>query len=150
MEREKLEEMSRVMATHCLSFNIRKLERVVTRHYDSYVSASGVTAVQLPLLASIYLNPLLTLREQAELLQIDRTTLWRNLRPLIRRNLVREISKSRPARYELAPRGVAALEEAVEAWTDADDSLREALGAGITKKLETSLRAARKTLRKDR
>ena len=127
MDRD-LAKTTRRMARHCFSARIRKLERVITRHYDSYVSATGISAVQLPALASVQLNPLLSLREHAELLQIDRTTLWRNLRPLLASGLIREHRDRRPARYEITAKGLTTLIAAADAWKQADNAIRRELG----------------------
>lgn len=135
------------MAKECLSARMRRVERTITRHYDAHVSTSGVSAVQLPLLTSIYLNPLQSLREQAGILQIDRTTLWRNLRPLINRGLVMENRQTRPARFELSSQGMDALEAAIAAWTEAHESLQVVLGKTTANNLESALRNAGGALR---
>lgn len=140
-----VEETTRRMARQCLSSNIRRLERIITRHYDSYVSATGISAVQLPALASVHLNPLLSLREHARLLQIDRTTLWRNLRPLLAARLIREHRDRRPTRYEITRKGLATLVSAARAWDEAHDAIRQALGHQA-EKLASTLTGVMKTL----
>lgn len=144
MDRD-LEKTSRRMVRQCLSSNMRRLERVITRHYDSYISPTGITAVQLPALAMVHLWPLLSLREHAELLQIDRTTLWRNLRPLIAQGLIRENRARRPARYEITPKGLATLTAAAEAWEEAHSEIRRILGRDADK-LAGTLRAVTDSL----
>ncbi len=134
------------MAALCLSSSLRKLERVVTRHYDSFLSETGVSAVQLPLLTSLHLEPNLTLSEQAQILQVERTTLWRNLRPLIRDRLVIEHNDRRPARYELSRRGLARLEVATERWTAAHEQIQQMLGSTLNG-LQLDIRKASELLR---
>ena len=146
MSDQDLQQQARTMATQCLSASLRRLERLVTRHYDTHLAASGVGAVQLPVLTSIYLHPRRTLRQQAELLELERTTLWRNLRPLIAQGLIRAAEGVRPTCYELTAEGLAALETAVAAWSEAHAELLDTLGAVGARKLADSLRAGRRTL----
>ena len=67
------------MARLCLSASLRRTERLVTRHYDSYLADAGVTAVQLPMLATIAAVPEPTFRLLTEQLDVDRSALSRNL-----------------------------------------------------------------------
>src|SRR5687767_856685 len=76
------------MSRLCASANLRKTERLITRHYDSYLERAGVTAVQLPMLAMIHSAPGPTFRLLTEQLELDRSTLSRNLALLKRLGLI--------------------------------------------------------------
>lgn len=119
------------MARSCLSMNLRKTERLVTRHYDSYLADAGVTAVQLPLLAIIAAAEEPTFRLLAEQMELDRSTLSRNLSLLEREGLL-EIGPSsgpKPGRLSLTRKGRGALAKASRRWNEAHRALVDAMPA---------------------
>src|SRR5687768_17410275 len=140
------------MARHCLSTNLRKTERLITRHYDSYLESAGVTAVQLPMLAMIRTAPEPTFRLLTEQLELDRSTLSRNLALLQRLGYI-EIGASagpKPGPIKLTTKGRKVLRAAHEQWKRAHRDLMklidgEEVAEGLTflKHLRGSARTAR-------
>jgi DNA-binding MarR family transcriptional regulator len=140
------------MARHCLSANLRKTERLITRHYDSYLAATGVTAVQLPMLAMIRTAPEPTFRLLTERLELDRSTLSRNLALLQRLGFI-EIGASvgpRPGPIKLTAKGRRVLRAAHEQWKRAHHDLMKLIdgqeyteGLSFLKHLRGSARSAR-------
>jgi len=138
------------MARSCLSASLRKTERLVTRHYDSYLADAGVTAVQLPLLAIIAAAEEPTFRLLAEQLELDRSTLSRNL-SLLQRDGLLEIGPSsgpKPGRLSLTRKGRNALSRGHRRWKEAHRALIDSLaekdvsgGLGFLKKLRQRTRA---------
>lgn len=119
------------MARLCLSSNLRKTERLITRHYDSYLADAGVTAVQLPMLAMIETGPDATFRLLTEQLELDRSTLSRNLALLERLGLI-DIGAPRgpkPGLIKLTRKGRNVLAAAHEQWQRAHRDLLAALDA---------------------
>ena len=109
----------------CLSLNLRRTERLVTRHYDAALAAVGLTAVQFPILAVIATIDTPTFRHLAEELELDRSTLSRNLALLEREGLV-EIGPSagrRPGRLSLTRKGRVALRQGYDRWREAHEAL---------------------------
>jgi DNA-binding MarR family transcriptional regulator len=122
----------------CVSTSLRRTERLVTRHYDSHLAASGVTAVQLPILAAIGGAAEPTFRMLAEQLELDRSTLSRNLALLERRGLlvIGPSSGPKPGMLSLTPEGNDTLIRAHKLWVEAHRSLERAVsGAGLTQGL---------------
>jgi len=117
------------MAHLCLSMNLRKTERLVTRHYDSYLAGAGVTAVQLPILASIATLDEPTFRSLSEELELDRTTLSRNLALLSRSGLlsVGPSSGPKPGKISLTAKGRRTVQRAHRLWLEAHRALEGAL-----------------------
>ncbi len=115
----------------CLSTSLRKTERLVTRHYDAYLADSGITAVQLPILAAIGGAAEPTFRMLAEQLELDRSTLSRNLALLERRGLlaIGPSSGPKPGLLSLTPEGSDTLIRAHKLWTKAHRSLESAVSA---------------------
>lgn len=140
------------MARFCLSANLRRTERLITRHYDSYLEAAGVTAVQLPMLAMIATAPTATFRLLTEQLELDRSTLSRNLALLQRLGLI-EIGAAvgpKPGPIKLTRKGRNALRAAHVQWQRAHRDLMklldpDALTEGMTflKRLRGSARTAK-------
>jgi DNA-binding MarR family transcriptional regulator len=82
--------------------------------------------------------------ELAEVASLDRTTLTRNLRPLIERGYVRTVSgKDRRERLvEVTNDGRLALREALPLWDQAQEGMTEGLGQEATSALLGLLRSA--------
>jgi DNA-binding MarR family transcriptional regulator len=91
----------------CASSRLRTLSRQITRHYERYLQDAGVTAAQMPILTFLYTSGSSTIPEIAEQLDLDRSTLSRNLNVLSRRNLLTLSGGRRrlPASVELTPIG---------------------------------------------
>lgn len=119
----------RAMARLCLSMNLRKTERLVTRHYDSYLAEAGVTAAQLPILAAVATLAEPTFRTLSAELELDRTTLSRNLSLLQRRGLLSVGPSSGPKAGPIAltAKGRQALRRAHRLWLDAHRALEGVL-----------------------
>ena len=116
----------------CLSANLRKTERLITRHYDSYLADAGVTAVQLPILATIASVDEPTFRLLSAELALDRSTLSRNLALLERNGLV-DIGPSsgpKPGHLALTRKGREALKRGHKRWIAAHAQLERVLSGG--------------------
>lgn len=140
------------MARNCASMNLRRTERLITRHYDSYLERSGVTAVQLPMLAMIHSAPEPTFRLLTEQLELDRSTLSRNLALLQRLGFI-EIGAPigpKPGPLKLTVKGRRVLRTAHELWLRAHADLMDLLsdgeyvdGLSFLKRLRGSARTAK-------
>ena len=118
------------MARLCMSASLRRTERLVTRHYDEHLQAAGVTAVQLPMLASIAAQEEPTLRLLTQTLELERSTLSRNL-ALLRKHGLIELSPSsgpKPGVITLTRKGRATLRKGHQQWLKAHAALLDALG----------------------
>ena len=119
------------MARLCVSANLRRTERVITRHYDVYLAESGLTAVQLPIVASIAAAEEPTFRLLAEQLDLDRSTLSRNLTLLRNRRLVKIDAPSgpKPGLIALTAKGKEALRHAHRCWREAQAALADSVSS---------------------
>ena len=113
------------MGRLCLSTNLRRTERLVTRHYDAYLAAAGVTAVQFPILANIAAAREPTFRTLAGVLELDRSTLSRNLALLDERGLVKvgPSAGRKAGRLSLTRKGRVTLGLAYTCWLEAHEAL---------------------------
>ena len=137
------------MARLCLSASLRRTERVVTRHYDAYLAESGLTAVQLPILAAIAAAEEPTFRSLAEDLDLDRSTLSRNLALLRGRRLLKIDAPSgpKPGLIALTARGREALRHAHGRWCEAQAALADAVSGPTFDQAMRVLKVLRRAMR---
>ena len=104
----------------CLCLNLRRTSRVVTQLYDGALRPFGLRATQLPILTSAVAGDGVPLASLAESLGMDRTTMLRSVRPLVRDRLVeiRRQTGSRRTALRATARGRALLARAYPAWRD--------------------------------
>ncbi len=105
----------------CACFNFRKASRAVTQLFDAVLQPSGLRSTQFVILVRIGADGRPSLPDLARGLNVDRTTLTRNLQPLVRQGLLR-ISQGRGERasnVRLTPKGGRALAAAVPLWVKA-------------------------------
>ena len=102
----------------CTCANLRKTMRAVTQTYDAALQPVGLTATQFTILATLARQGAAPISRLAEALVTDRTTLTRNLRPLLRKGLVRIAAEDdqRVRRVGLTEAGESALETARPHW----------------------------------
>lgn len=114
----------------CTCFRLRRLTRRVTQHYDSHLARAGLRVTQYSLLGMLLRADSLTMSELAARMEMDRTTLTRNLGPLQSAGWV-EVTRARDARsraVRLTAAGKAVWDSARLYWRQAQDELNSALG----------------------
>ena len=126
----------------CTCLRLRKAARRATQIYDRHLEPSGLTITQFGVLAHLYGRDGVTIGTLADMLVMDPTTLTRNLRPLIGRDLVAlrpgdDDRRTRVARLTAA--GRRALTEAVPFWQQAQQQVTRLLGSGIAAALNGTL-----------
>ena len=138
--------------TGCTCYRLRKLTRRITQHYDLRLASAGLRVTQYSLLANLCRGGHVTMSALAAAMEMDRTTLTRNLKPLADAGLV-EVMPGADARARIVAataRGRRAWQDARELWREAQDEVNRALGpeqvAALHDLLDdsvTRLRAAR-------
>lgn len=117
----------------CTCFKLRSLARRVTQLYDHTLAPAGLKVTQYSLLAHVRRRApraAPTMSELAQALFTDRTTLTRNLKPLVERGLV-EIGHGADARSKavtITTRGEAVFQAARPLWKQAQLRLRGVAG----------------------
>lgn len=114
----------------CSCMNIRRASRAVTQFYDDVLKPSGLSTAQLGLLRHIEAVEQTTISELANMMRIDRTTLNRNMKPLVDDGLIsiKQGKDLRTRQVMLTDTGKAALAKAWELWGEAQVLLKEYLG----------------------
>jgi DNA-binding MarR family transcriptional regulator len=129
-----------VAPTPCTAACMRRITRRVTAYYEPYLAPAGLTLSQYSLLS----NLTETAQSQAELadrLEMDRTTLTRNLKPLLAKRWVAVAAgaDARQRLYLLTPAGRRLRATARERWKIAQQALEKTLGPGLVANLHHEL-----------
>lgn len=115
----------------CVSFNARRAERALADLYNERMSYLNISVAQLPVLAILSAEGPLTLGRLAEIVELDPSTLSRNLALLERRGVIAyRAGEDRRTRYvELTNFGCTQFREAYARWTEVQAELRAAFPA---------------------
>lgn len=114
----------------CNCMNIRRASRAVTKFYDDLLKPSGITIAQLSLLRHLEIAEIATISELAKTMRIDRTTLNRNMKPLVKDGFidVKQGKDSRTRQVMLTRKGKDATVRGWKLWGVAQASLKEYMG----------------------
>ncbi len=114
----------------CACFNVRKASRAISKLYDEALQPVGLRGTQFSLLTVISYVGQEGVGVLAEVLVTDRTTLTRNLRPLIQRGWVEPMQDvdGRKRTFQLTPEGRTKLDAAIPLWEAAQKHVAESLG----------------------
>jgi DNA-binding MarR family transcriptional regulator len=115
----------------CVCFQLRRTVRAVTQLYDRALRPYGLRATQLPILVAVSRAEAVELAPLATQLGMDRTTLLRNVRPLVRRKLLRvgPSTSSRRTVIRMTAAGQRLLARAYPAWRKAQDAVLMEMGS---------------------
>lgn len=116
--------------TPCYCSSLRQASRYLTSFYDQMLSGTGLRVTQFSILAKL-LRGTANVNQLAKAMVMDRTTLARNLQPLVREELVviRPSEQDRRERViELSQRGREVITAARPAWERAQQLFAERFG----------------------
>lgn len=103
---------------NCTCLKLRKAARAITQAYDEALKPSGLRATQFSLLSVVAEMGPIGVAEIANTLASDRTTITRNLKPLVARKLLAaadgDDARRRPV--EITEAGKQALQTALPLW----------------------------------
>ena len=125
----------------CTCAKLRRLSRRVTAVYDRELAAAGLRVTQYSMLSVIQRvagDDGMPLTVLAERLDMDRTTLTRNLKPLIAQGWAELVASEVDARLRLArvtPAGRAAWQAARPHWKRAQLEVNRTLGDDTVERL---------------
>jgi DNA-binding MarR family transcriptional regulator len=118
---------------HCLCLAVQQAARALARRFDDVLRPYSLTSGQFSLLMSLNRPLPPTMKDVAETLAMDRTTLTAALKPLSRRGLVSvKVDKTdrRSRRLILMAAGEAVLAAAVPVWKRTHAAIERALPHG--------------------
>ena len=116
---------------NCIGFRLRLLDRVVARIYDDALRAHELRRTQLDLLAALQRFGPASPAQLIRILGLEKSSLSRNLRRLIKRGLVAEMAGAdrRCHVLDLTEAGHKQLTDALPDWRRAQSEVEELLGA---------------------
>jgi DNA-binding MarR family transcriptional regulator len=125
MPRRNLERLS-----PCVCNTLRMVSRAVTQLYDDALRPSGLRVTQFSVLAAIARLGEANLRQLADALAIDQTTLTRSLNLLERQGVIERVPHpdGRVKAMRLTAKGRRGLETARPLWSQAQDTVLRELG----------------------
>jgi DNA-binding MarR family transcriptional regulator len=114
----------------CVSYNLRKASRIVSKVYAREMQSAPVRGPQFSLMMMIARRQSPTISELARDTGADRTTMTRNLDQLQKKGLIRvtQGKNMRTKAVELAPKGKVALERSISYWQKAQAKVLKTLG----------------------
>jgi len=128
----------------CTCFKLRKLTRAMSRLYDQHMATVGLKTTQYSLLVNAS-RAALPVAELADLLGLERTTLTRNLKPLLDAGWVelKPGADSRQRIVTITADGRAKVEQAYVVWRQAQTAFEQQVGReaarALNRQLETTM-----------
>lgn len=115
----------------CACTALRKATRTLDRLYDAALAPYGLTTGQFALLRNIHRAGQIALSRLADALVLDRTSLYRSLRPLEQAGWVRvaAAAQGRTKLAALTEAGLAVMRTAEPAWARLQADINARLGA---------------------
>ncbi len=132
---------SRLSPAECTCFRVRGAARRVTQIYSRHLAPTGLKISQFSLLGFVAARGPVSITELSEMLSTDRTTLTRNLRPLLSSGTIERTAAGDRRRHELVATaaGRALFKRALPLWAAAEQEVRTAMGAKLTADLHGAL-----------
>jgi len=130
----------------CTCFQLRRAARRVSQVYDRHLAAAELSLNAYSILRrSSQPRPL---GELADALGMDRTTLTRNLKPLLDAGLLSSApgEDSRQRRLHITAAGKRRLQQALPLWQDAQQEIEALFGSARTSTLNQQLEALTQAL----
>lgn len=126
----------------CLAFNLRRASRLVSQVYDDAFRFMGLKNTQFTLLHLLTKIQPATVQELAVELNVDRTTLTRNLAPLEKDGFlsIARGEDQREKQIELTEKGQMILKEGFPAWCAIQGRIEALFGEKATAQLVIDLR----------
>lgn len=124
---------------HCLKMR-RSAENVI-HFYDDILASSGLTVRQYSLLNKIKEYPKSNMRELGEYTELDRSTLARSLKPLIKEGYITDTKdkNARDSKLVLSKEGAKVCDKASKLWDEAQERYEKLVGKQNVQQLEQLL-----------
>ena len=126
----------------CLGGCVRKLNRMVTAIYDGALASAGLKTSQFSVLISVANRKQARPAELTKHLQMDESTLSRNVERMCARGWLRLVQDAdrRSHLIEVTDKGQALIRKCLPAWQKAEADVSRRLGADTVTELRSALR----------
>lgn len=135
---ERTKELAEEVVGGCIATRLRLATRVVSKVYDDALRPFGLTVAQMALLAVAADRGVIRQAEVSARLQLDNSTLSRNLDRMRASGWVEEVAETdaRVHTHRLTRSGKALLERVMPAWRAAQRQANELLGESAVQALD--------------
>lgn len=125
-------------STSCYCLKTRRASAALTKFYDNTLAPCGVTVRQYSLLLNISRAENCSIKELADMTELDRSTLARSLKPLYQQGLVIDTKElgTRNSQLELTRAGKHTVDCANQLWVEAQKIVEHELGEAGLQELE--------------
>jgi len=125
----------------CVAGGVRKLNRMVSAIYDGALASSGVKTSQFSVLVAVANRKKARPAELTKLLQMDESTLSRNVERMRARGWLRLERRGdrRSHLIEVTDKGQALIRKSLPAWQRAQENVSQRLGADTVATLRAAL-----------
>lgn len=145
METERLHAAMDEIAGECVAVRLRMLNRVITNIYDDALRPLDLKVSQMNILVAAAKMGTVRPSEVGEYLHLDVSTLSRNVERMKARGWLEvvpdEDGRSQP--FQLTAQGWKLLEEAVPAWSEAQQQVKRVLGDHFVDQLNQAVQGLR-------
>lgn len=125
----------------CLNLKLRQADRVLTSHYNGYLSDLGIKVTQFSVLRSLWYMKSCSQQQLEKVLLVEQATLTRSLQALIRDGYIDRTADTTDRRVmlcALSESGKALYKEAEKRWQQAQKSVEKRLGPQLVEQLLNS------------
>ncbi len=121
---------SQIYKSSCYCISLCRAENALTDFYDSQLKAIGITVKQYCLLNNLNQLHEASTSELAQKVNLERSTLTRNLQILITKEWIRDHAKAgqRAHKYSLTEKGSEILAKASKIWQNAQQMTEHIIG----------------------
>ena len=130
MGRDRLKRDAAEVLRDCIATRLRMADRMITRVYDDALRPLGLKVTQMSMLVVAEDRGLIRQSEVGGELQLDDSTLSRNLERMRANGWLEEVpaEDARVHSYRLTDAGKALLDKAIPAWRNAQTKAKRLLG----------------------
>lgn len=129
----------------CAANHTRRAARTITRAYDLALQPCGLKVTQFTILVALAQTAFDSITAMADQLELERSSLSRNLTRLEKQGLVRMTTDGRSRTIDLTDAGAAKLDEAYPLWQEVQETVEEELRPQTWTDARALLRSLAKT-----
>lgn len=133
----------------CVANNLHRVAQHIVQAYEQSLKPSGITISQFSTLGTLHMHGSLPISMLADVMDVDRTTLARNLKLMVRDGLVAITRKEDDQRVKvvsITPEGLQTLEMATPMWQKAQQHFVINLGEDVVADLIETLMDVRELI----
>jgi DNA-binding MarR family transcriptional regulator len=116
----------------CMAAHLKRASRRADQIYEEQLRAVGLKGTQFTLLRALSETGAIGIQAFAEVLRMDRTTLTRNLNPLLQAGYLKvtpDAQDKRSKKVQITPAGLFILQEALPLWQKAQQQVLDYMGS---------------------